>query len=485
MTKRVIIIGSGIAGLAAAYNLREHQSSSASGAFEIVLLEKKDAPGGNIKTEKIDGFLIEGGPDCFLSEKPWAWELCKRLGLQASLLQTNEVAKKTFVLSKGRLHELPEGVILMVPTRIMPLAFSGLISIPGKIRMALELFIPKRKETGDESLGGFVTRRLGKEALDKIAEPLVAGVHAGDPATMSVRSSFPKFVQLEEEHGSLIRGMIKRMALMKKTQKPGSPLPGQKLTMFITLKEGLSHLINTLTERILAAGNTAIRTGAAVTGVLEKQGKFEVGIEGAPSMTADAVIIAAPAYAAAKTLAGLDAELAEKLLAIPYVSTATVSIAFKKKDIVRPLSGFGFVIPRTEGRKIMAATWSSVKWSHRAPDDSVLVRCFVGGAKNAELVNLGDADMIKMVRAELEDIMGIDAEPVLVKVYRWINSMPQYTIGHDERIAEIERRCARYPGLFLTGSAYHGIGIADSVRNAEITAKKVLHFLAGRQPASR
>lgn len=477
--KRVVVIGGGISGLSTAYSLREH---AAQGDFELLILDKNPRVGGNIVSEKTHGFLIEGGPDCFLSEKPWAMELCKRVGLEEELLSTNEENRKTFVLSRGKLHVLPEGVILMVPTKILPLAASSLISIPGKIRMAMEFFIPKKKDRGDESLGSFVTRRLGKEALDKIAEPLVAGVHAGDPETMSVRASFPKFVQLEEEYGSLIKGMLKRMELLKKTRRP-SPGAKKKVTMFMTLKGGLSTLIETLKARISGAKNTFIKTGVEVTGISRKGSAYEIAVKGAPPIEADAVIITTPAHSAARTLDSFDRELSQKLLTIPYVSTATVSIAFKKKDIRHPLNGFGFVVPKVEKRRIMAATWTSVKFRYRAPEDSVLIRCFVGGAKDASLVNLSDSEMASMVREELKDIMGIDAEPVITRVYRWINSMPQYTIGHEERVAWIEERAARYPGLYLTGSAYHGIGISDSIRYGEITAKKVLHYLFGEGKA--
>lgn len=476
--KRVVVIGGGIAGLAAAYSLREHRKPGDKD-FEIVLIERKDRLGGNIRTEKDSGFLIEGGPDCFLSEKPWAMELCKRIGLEDELLNTNEANRKTFVLSGGKLHELPEGVILMIPTRIMPLATSSLISIPGKIRMGLEVFIPRKKDKGDETLGSFVRRRLGQEVLDKIAEPLVAGVHAGDPETMSVRASFPKFVQLEEEHGSLIKGMLKRMELMKKTHMAPGASPKKKVTMFLTLKGGLSDFVNTLAGRLEGFADTHIKKGLSVKSVLSVDGGYEVAFEGGePSMRADAVVVAAPAYAASAVLSELDKALSEKLLTIPYVSTATVSIAFKKKDVAHPLNGFGFVVPRTEKRGIMAATWTSVKFSHRAPDDSVLIRCFVGGAKNMELVSLNDEEMIKMVRKELREIMGIEAEPVLARVFRWINSMPQYTVGHEERIASIEEMVSRHPGLYITGSAYHGIGISDSIRNGEVVAKKIIHQLA-------
>lgn len=481
--KRVVIIGGGIAGLSAAYSLREHCKEK--DAFEIVLLERNERFGGNIRTEKKDGFLIEGGPDCFLSEKPWAMELSKRLGLADKFLTTNEKNKKTFVLSGGRLHVLPEGVILMIPTKILPLATSSLISWPGKVRMAAELFVPKKKDSSDESLGDFVRRRLGTETLDKIAEPLVAGVHAGDPETMSVRASFPKFVQLEEESGSLIRGMVKKMASMHRARKAAAGAQGSqgarpKMTMFMTLKDGLSELIDTLVGRLEKMDNTHLRKGASVASIEKRDGRYAVTLDGGERIEADALVVAAPAWAASSLLESVDRELSEKLRTIPYVSTATVSIAFRKKEVRHPLNGFGFVVPKIEKRRIMAATWTSVKFSYRAPDDSVLIRCFVGGSKNAELVDLDDAEMVKMVREELKDIMGIDAEPVLARVFRWRNSMPQYTIGHEDRIKWIDERVASTHGLYLTGSAYHGIGISDSIRYGEVVAKKIIHQFGGR-----
>lgn len=489
MQKRVVIIGGGIAGLATAYSIREHQEASGSRPApypEIVILERSDRVGGNIKTDHINGFIIEGGPDCFISEKPWAMELCKRIGLGERLLPTNDRFRKTYVLSKGKLHELPEGVILMIPTKMMPLATSSLISLRGKVRMALEYFIPKKQSPGDESLGEFVKRRLGQEALDKIAEPLIAGIHAGDPETMSIKSSFPKFVELEQEHGSLIKGMLKRMARMKKSREPGGgkvkgPVRGKsrKVTMFMTLEGGLGELITTLTSRILKFKDTRILTRVSATGVVKKGNRYVVTIEGAEPVEADSVVIASPAYAASALLKDFDPELSEKLQTIPYVSTATVSIAFKKSEIKHPMNGFGFVIPRIEDRRIMASTWSSVKFEHRAPEDAVLIRCFVGGSKKADLVSLNDEEMIRLVREELRDIMEIEAEPILARVYRYINAMPQYTIGHTERVEWVDDRVGNYPGFFLTGSAYHGIGISDSVRNGEITAKKILHHLEG------
>lgn len=471
--KRAVVIGAGIAGLAAALSLREHAKGA---RFEIVVLDRNPRPGGNIVTERVDGFLIEGGPDCFLSEKPWAMELCKRLGLESELLMTNDEFRKTFVYSNGALHELPEGVILMVPTKMLPLAFSSLITFKGKFRMFMELFVPKKKDREDESLASFVRRRLGQEALDKIAEPLVAGVHAGDPDTMSVRSSFPKFVQLEEEYGSLIKGMIKRMSLSKGSLPAGAA--SGKATMFVTLKRGLGTLVAEITERLSGFENTFIKTDVGVEYVSARHGSYEVVLNGNGSIEADAVIIAAPAYAASRLVKQLDPAVSEKLLAIPYASTATISLGYNKKDISHPMNGFGFVVPKIEKRGIMAATWVSRKFKYRAPEDKALIRCFAGGAKDPAVVNLPDEELVRIARLELKEIMGIVAEPVLARVYKWINAMPQYTIGHEQRVSEIEALLGAHHGLYLTGSAYRGIGISDSVRNAEITAKKAIQHLS-------
>jgi len=470
---RVVVIGGGIAGLTTCYHILE-EARAAGRKIDITLIDKGERPGGNIRTEHTQGFLIEGGPDCFLSEKPWALQLCRKLGLGGSVLPTSKPRGKTYVFSRGKLHLLPEGVILMVPTKMIPLLTSSLLTLSGKLRMAIEPFIPKKKEKGDESLGDFVTRRLGKEALDKIAEPLVAGVHAGDPDTMSIRSSFPKFVELEEQYGSLVKGMIARMATMKKKSASAPQGDGPRMTMFVTLKDGLGQLVDKLLEEIK---EVELLSKTSVSEMTEREGGYEVRTDTGRVIDCAAVVVATPAYISAELLRKIDPELSEKLLTIPYASTATISIGFNKKDIKHPMDGFGFVVPGSEKRGIMAASWSSIKWAGRAPDDKVLIRCFVGGAKRGHLVELDDAEMTRLVRDELKAMMGIDAEPVIFKIFRWRKAMPQYTIGHTERVADIKALTEKHPGLYLTGSAYHGIGISDTTREAEATAKKVVGTL--------
>ncbi|MBM2838368.1 MAG: oxygen-dependent protoporphyrinogen oxidase [Deltaproteobacteria bacterium] len=467
--KRVVIIGGGISGLSTALYLKE-QAASAGHEIDCLLIEKGSRLGGNILTEKVDGFLIEGGPDCFLSEKPWAAQLCRHLGLGDQIMPTTEENKGTFVLSKGRLHEMPDGLILMVPTKIMPLITTSLFSWLGKLRMGFEIFIPPRHSKEDETLGSFVRRRLGNEALDKIAEPLVAGVHAGDPETMSMRASFPKFMEMEDEHGSLVKGMLARMKKAKEVQRASS---GPRPTMFMTLKGGLSEMINAIVSRL---GSSSIKLNTSVSRVEEKGGKYFLTMEAGGAIEADSVIFSTPAYISSWLLVELDNPLSEKLQTIPYVSTATVTLAFNASEVKLPKS-FGFVIPRVEERKIMAATFTSRKFAGRCSDEYVMIRCFVGGSKNEYLVALDDKEMVDMVRGELKDIIGLNAEPVLSRVYRWRKAMPQYTIGHLERVRWISERVHQHPGLYLTGSAYNGIGISDSIREGEITAKKCLDYL--------
>lgn len=468
-SKKIIIIGGGISGLATAYSLEERAEREGK-SVSITLLEKKNQIGGNILTERVGDFLIEGGPDCFLSEKPWAIELTEKLGISDKLLCTNDDFRKTFVLYKGLLRELPEGVILMIPTRLIPLIKSDLISFTGKLRMAMELFIPKKKSIKDESLSQFVRRRLGGDVLNKIAEPLVAGIHAGNPDTMSVRSTFPKFVQMEEEYGSLIKAMLARKKLVNANSQGGKK---PKYTMFMALKDGLSEMPATIVKNLKM---TKILINREVAGV-EKRDVFKISLKNGEVLDADAVVFASPAYETARILRGLDTSISDILNKIPYVSTATVSLAYKKNSISHPMNGFGFVIPKLEKRKIMAATWVSRKFSYRAPDDSVLIRCFVGGNHNEGLVFLDEREMTKMVKDELKDIMGITAEPLFTRIYRWEKAMPQYTIGHDERLSTLNQILSNHSGIFITGSAYRGIGISGCVYDADITAESAIKYL--------
>ncbi|UCD71161.1 MAG: protoporphyrinogen oxidase [Syntrophobacterales bacterium] len=474
---RAVIIGGGISGLSAAYYLHRELSRSALD-IEVVLIEKGKRFGGCIVTEKADGFIIEGGPDCFLSEKPWAIQLCEDLGLGDRLLCTNEENRRVFILSGGKLHDLPEGFMLMIPTSFTPFLKSSLISLPGKFRMAMDLFLPRKRSAKEESLAQFVRRRLGTEALEKIAEPLVAGIHAGTPETMSLMSTFPRFLQLEEEYRSLIRGMLARRRMAREFAQRRS---GPKRTMFMTLLDGMMELTDALKARLdgrsLLSDKKVIRINRPRNNASLNNFTYEVHCEGGETLGADCVILATPVTVTAELLQALDWTLSEVLFSISSVSTATISLVYRQAEIHHPLDGFGFVIPRAEKRKIMASTWTSVKFSHRSPPDSFLLRAFVGGAQNEDLLEMDDDVIINMVRKELKDIMGITADPILTRLYRWDKSMPQYRLGHAEILSRLEERLLRHPGLYLTGCAYRGIGISDCIHDGKLTAEKALRFL--------
>ena len=470
---KIIIIGGGIAGLAAAVHLKAGAKAYGK-TVEVLLLEKNNRIGGKILTEKIGNYLVEGGPDSFLPEKVWSVNLARHLGLEPEMLPSNDEHKGTFIYSQTKLHSLPEGVMLMVPTMFMPMAKSSLISWPGKMRMGLEMFMPKRRNTDDESLASFVTRRLGRECLEKIAEPLVAGIHTSNPDNMSVLATFPRFMQMERKSGSLIRGMISAMksrphaTLSGPPPKPGSP----KMTYFMSFKNGMQTLSQACVEYI---GKDSIRLGAGVKAVEPKGKGYTVVLENGEALDADYVMIGAASYDAAEMVKSFDSTLAEQMNKIEWSSSATVSIAFKKSDVRVPLKGFGFIVPRVEGRRINAATYSSIKWSFRAPDDHILIRGFVGGGHHEELVHdLDDAGMTNVILEELDTILGIKANPAFSKIYRWYKGMPKYTVGHLDRITVLDRIMTTHPGLHLIGCSYKGIGIGDCVHEAQIAAERIL-----------
>ncbi len=470
---RVVIVGAGIAGLAAGVHLKAGAAARGR-SIEVLLLEGKDRIGGKIVSDREGGYLVEGGPDSFLPEKVWTVRLAESLGLGAEMLPSNDRFKGTFICSRGRLHPLPEGVMLMVPTAFWPIALSRLITWPGKLRMGRELFIPARRGGGDESLAGFVTRRLGRECLEKIAEPLVAGIHTSDPSEMSLLATFPRFAQLEQQSGSLIRGMLAGMRERSRSRPAREHAePGRAaMTYFMSFKGGMGALPAACAEFL---GSDAIRRDSAVVSIEPRGEGYALTLASGESLEADRVILATPAHESAALVRGFDGELAAQLTRIRWTSVATISLAFRRGDIRAPLAGFGFLVPRTEGRRINAATYSSIKWSDRAPAERLLLRCFVGGGHHQELVGeLDDACLTQTVLEELEAILGLSAEPELVRIYRWPKGMPQYTVGHLERMAALEEHLAARPSLQLVGSSYRGIGIGDCIHEAQLAAERIL-----------
>jgi oxygen-dependent protoporphyrinogen oxidase len=454
---RRVIIGGGIAGLAAAFYLQEY------GAGDYTLIECSPEWGGKITSAAQDGFLIEGGPDSFIAQKPAALDLCNRLGLQDQLVGSNPgKSAATYVWSGNQLHPMPEGMMLMAPTMMLPLLRSRLISWPGKLRMGMELFIPKLKTHSDESLAAFVRRRLGNETLNKIAGPLMGGIHAADPEKLSLQSTFPMFQEMERKHGSLLRAMMKRPRRLAENAKPTS--------MFLSLRGGLQ----TLTQALVAQLNPgSLRRDCCALAVSPHQHLYKIVLSDGAAILAENVILATPAYVTADLVQQVDSMLASRLRSIPYVSTATVSLGFKRSDIAHPMLGAGFIVPPGEGRRITACSWTSTKFNHRAPQDSVLLRVFIGGAQGEALAEQDDAALITLAREELRTIMGIDAAPILARAYRWHKANPQYNLGHSSRLREIEDSLAGYPGLYLAGAAYRGAGIPDCIQSGINAARSI------------
>jgi oxygen-dependent protoporphyrinogen oxidase len=465
----VVIVGGGVTGLATAYFLQK-KAREAGRSLRYTLLERAPEVGGKIVTQHVDGFLVEGGPDCFLTRKPWALALCRELGLSEDLLGTNEAQRRVFVLSRGRLHPLPAGVMLIVPTRFLPFATSRLISIPGKLRMGMDLLIPPRQDDGDETLASFVRRRLGQEALEKIAEPLLSGIHVSDPERLSLQSSFPRLMDVERKYGSLIRGMLAARRLMDNSNNGSRP----KLPMFMSLRGGMQQLVDALADKLHAE---AVHTGSQAVSLhsLNAGGPpYAVRTQDGAALRADAVVLTTPSNVSSRLLETLDPDLAEDLMRIRYVSSAVVSVGYRPQAGLAPLNGFGFIIPKTEGRRITACTWSSTKFDDRAPEGHQLLRCFVGGPGREEMVDLDDEALLQLVRDELRDIMGLRGEPDPVCIFRWRKANPQYDLGHLDRVVQMRDRAQGRRGLFLAGSSYDGVGVPDCVRQAQDAAEGVV-----------
>lgn len=477
------MIGGGISGLAAAYTLQEN-ARKAGISLTCTLLESSPVLGGKILTERQDGFVIEGGPDSFLLQKPWAAQLAQALGLEDELIGTNPDQKKLYVSDRGRLIPMPDGVMLIIPTRFMPFVTSPLISWPGKLRMGMDFFIPRRKDDEDESVGHFIRRRLGREALEKIAEPLMSGIHVSDPERQSLLGTFPRFRTLEKQHSSLIRGMLvqRRAAQNNGNHASGTVKGSWKSSVFVSLRGGMAQLVEALEK---ALSGVQVRTGCRVTRILPGEGGgYQLTTASGETFQADAVVLATPAFVSAELVCTFAPKLAEALETIRYVSTATVSLAYRQSEVGNPLNGVGFIIPRKENRRISACTVSSTKFAQRAPQGQMLLRCFVGGPGHEDEVAQSDAELIGAARAELAALLDLHAEPVLGRVYRWKKGNAQYDVGHLERVKAMQALCQETPGLFLTGSAYEGIGVPDCIHQGQQAAEKVFAYLRNQDVSS-
>ena len=452
----VVVVGGGISGLSAALALH-------SAGRDVRLVEASPRLGGVIRTDVVDGFLIEAGPDSILAQKPEAIALCRSLGLGDRLVPTNPQAQTIFVLHKGRLHPMPEGMMLAVPTRIGPFLRSGLFSWPGKLRMGMDLVLPRGGGSADESIASLVRRRFGGEAVDRLGEPLMAGIHAGDPERLSIRATFPRFVDLERRHRSLIRGMW--------AVRPAHPPP----SAFYSLAGGLGELVDAIVARLPAA---RLRVGTAVTAVARRERTFLVTLADGGVLSARSVVIAAPAPAAAPLVARLAPEAAGLLRAIPFASSATVALGYRREDVAHPLDGYGLLVPRGEGLRASACTFVSTKFPGRAPAGHVLLRVFLGGTRDPDVLRLEDAALSALAQEEMTALLGLRAGPRLWRVYRWPSATPQMEVGHIDRIARLEALLAEVPGLFVTGAGLRGTGLPDTVRDGQGIAAAAAAFVA-------
>jgi oxygen-dependent protoporphyrinogen oxidase len=465
--KRIAIIGGGISGLSAAFTIEEKRQSGT--PIEYVLFESSNRLGGVIATERIDGCVVEGGPDSFLTEKPWASALCRKIELGDQLIGSNDSARKTYIFAKGKLVEMPDGLMFLVPTKIMPVVLSALFSWKTKIRMAAEWFHPPRQPSDDETVAELVKRHYGSEMVDLLADPLLSGIYGGDASQLSVRAVLPRFADMESKHGSLNRGVL--AARKKSGLSSNAPRP----PLFTSLKNGMSQMVDALVSYLDA---DALKTSSSVQSLIQQDDGWTVSA-GYQTDHFDAVIIATPTHAAADMLQGADDDLARELGSIQYSSSVTVVLGYDERVRRSLPPGFGFLVPRnevppTEGRRMIAATFVHNKFPHRAPENRAVIRCFLGGSRDMQILHSSEKEILQICREDLRQILALNAEPLFARVYKWKSSMAQYSVGHLERLQRIELLRQKLPGLALAGNGYSGIGVPDCVRSGTEAASKIL-----------
>ena len=478
--KHIIVIGGGAAGLGAAFKVKRAADEGHDVTFTLV--EKDPRLGGKIASDMVPDpegagdFIVDGGPDCFLTEKPGVHRIAKLLDIFDEELPTDDSRKRTHILSRGGLHDLPDGVMMFAPTKFVPFVTTGLFSWPGKIRMGMDLFIPKKKwpegERIDETLESFVTRRMGRECLDRLAEPLVGGVHASDPAKMSLAATFPRLLDMEQTYGGMIKGFLAARKKVEEMRKKYPPKPGAKpRTFFTSFDSGMQRLTDAMAD---AAGRDRMRTGVAVSAIERDGERWVVTLEDGERIEGDGVVVATECWAAAPLMRSVDTAIADALEGIESSSSATISLAFKEDEVGIDMDAFGLLCPVIEKRKMMAATFSSTKWPGRAPTGRVLMRGFVGGPHNQAIMEESDERLVEIVLSEMRDILGVKGDPLFSRVYRWHLGMPQYTIGHLDRVETMESRAREIPGLWLGGGSYRGVGIPNCIEGGEAGVSKIL-----------
>lgn len=470
--KHVVVVGGGITGLSAAYYVKQAMKERGV-PLRLTLLEKSDTYGGIIQTLRRDGFVIEKGPDSFLARKLPIIELTRELGLEDQLTGQNPASRKTYIVRNHRLHRMPPGLQLGIPTEVGPFVRTGLLSPAGKLRAGLDLFLPKRTDPSDESLGSFLERRLGKEVLSQVVEPLLAGIYAGNTYNLSLKATFPQFHAIEQKHRSLILGMMR-------SRKSGGeesrtlPEPARN-SAFLSYKEGLETIVHGLLD---ALDDVRFVKNCGVDSIRREGAGYRLELDNGETELADAVIAALPAYGISRLL-GEAVPGVKELDRIEYISVANIILAYDEKDIGRKLEGSGFLVPRSEGRFITASTWTSMKWLHTAPAGKALLRCYVGRAGDERWLNMTEAEVIRGVRSDLKDLMGITGEPLFTEMTPLPRAMPQYPVGHLELIARVRAALAEaMPGVQVTGAAFGGVGLPDCVRQGKEAALAVAARLA-------
>jgi oxygen-dependent protoporphyrinogen oxidase len=484
--KRVIIIGGGVAGLAAAYKIR--RAADAGNDVGFTLVEKDSRLGGKLATDLVedpDGrgtFVVDGGSDSFLTDKPAVHRVAKLLGIFDDETPTRDDNKKTFIVKDGKLVEMPDGIMMFAPTKIVPMATTKLYSWPAKFRMALDLVLPVREkwaegETAqqhDESVESFVVRRMGRESLDRLAEPLVGGVNGSDPAEMSLAATYPMLLQMEQDHGSLVRGFLAQRKKVEEMKAKYPPKPGaEPRTFFSSFLLGLQYLTDKMAD---AAGRDSIRVGVGAAAIERAGEGWRVTLTDGSVLEGDAVVIATEVWAAEPLARGIDADIADVLATIPCSSSATILMGLDEADCPFDKKWHGVLSPAIEHEPVTGISLMSSKWPDRAPEGRVLLRGFVGGPRDQEIIKRSDEELIEIARQAFVKLLGVkaDAKPVFARVFRWEGGMPQYTLGHLDRIDRLEALTAALPGVALAGGGYRGVGVPNCVDSGENAAKKVL-----------
>ena len=466
-----IVIGGGITGLTAAYKLRK-ESVKRDIPLEVILLEASNRVGGVIETEHRDGFIIEHGPDAFITTKPWAKALCEELCISDKLIGTNPKVRRSFVVRKGKLLPVPEGFYMMAPGAFGPFIKSPIFSLSGKFRIALDLLIPRRGDSKDESVADFVRRRLGKQAFERIAQPMIGGIYTSDAENLSLIATFPRFLDMEREHGSIIKALIAQKRNAADTSRGTS---GPRYSLFQSFTAGMQTLTDTLTEQL----TECIRLQKGVSRIQQNDGEvgWIVSLDDGEQLGADLICIALPARQTSRLISPVSPSLAEKLSEIPYKSSVTVNLAFRREDVSHPLNGMGFVVPVTEGLNLVGCSFSSVKFQNRAPVDDVLLRVFVGEKASVVKEGMNTTKLVTTVLRDVSHLLGIEKEPIFSVVSYHSQAMAQYLIGHKNLVNEIDKLVENFPGLALAGNAFHGIGIPDCINSGQQAALKLLNAI--------